>query len=225
MGRRHSQLAQRGSEVMSNPPSPDDEDDASCLSYFSSFNRQSFETGDPSTAEAAAQHDSEISPSSRPSGVEKVPHPPMRSTLTPINVALPSAAELLHQQQLHQQQRKQRRRSGNRPQAAETPPPKAPSPTNPFALNTGPIASLISQHHHSLQTQLRQVVSQSPAIPTIVLQPVLMNLTQEQQLVAARLQEQFFGIVSNAGQNGQGPLAVVAPNLQSLTSPSYRPPL
>ena len=199
---------------MSHPPSPDqdDTDEASCLSYFSSFNRQSFETTDPHQA-------SEI-PDDRN---DRVPHPPMRSTITPINIALPSPSDVQAARPHADRKRRKQLNSaaqsggGGSPSNTIRSSPKGTSASpNPFALNAGPIASLVAQHNHTMLSQLRATPVQSPAIPTIVLQPTLMLLSQEQQVVAAQLQERFFTIISMAGQNGQGPLAVVAPNLQSL---------
>lgn len=179
--------------------SPQDDDDASCLSYFSSFNRQSFETGE--THSTVVDHTEEL---------EKVPHPPMRSTITPINIALP-VGDL----------RPAPKPSRNRRTPKNVSPKTSPSPTsNPLSITTGPIASLVAQHNHSLQHQFKSVSSTSAPMPTIVLQPVLLNLTPEQQLLAAQLQERFFSIVSQAGQNGQGPLAIVAPNLHQVMTGS-----
>ena len=215
----------------------DDLDDASCLSYFSSFNRQSFETTDAPPGDITHPTSNNMTtPNAWDSAVDgpgKVPHPPMRSTITPINIALPHPSDV-QQLAMRKQTRTRKNNPNGNPLAASsgggrrsgeggTPPggakPHTPTPgaANPFALTTGPIASLVAQHNHTTLAQLKATPLCSPPIPTIVLQPTVMNLTREQQVIAAQLQEQFFAIIANAGQNAQGPLAVVAPNLSALS--------
>lgn len=215
----------------SSPENVDDLDDSSYLSYFSSFNRQSFETKDGTDASQATHAEPlppELTVSGPPGTDDRVPHPPMRSTITPINITLPPPD--VHAAQIAAMKRTRGRRGGGGGGGSagaankNSTPPKAPgTPTpNPYVLSSGPIASLINQHNHTMASHLQRAAQSSDPnsqpIPTVVLQPVLMALTHEQQVAAAQLQEQFFQLVSNIGQNGQGPLAVVAPNLNSLAA-------
>lgn len=177
----------------------DEEDSEATLSYFSSFNRQSFEA-DGTTAQQQA-HDAPVAvvadflhDDSEPQK-QRVPHPPMRSTLTPINIPLPSKS----------------------PPAAEPKQDRRRTPTgkksNPLQISSGSVATIVQQHCNSMVQSLASMPSAGqPVIPTIVMQPVLMGLTQQQQLHAAQLQENFFGLIKNAGQTA--PLVVVTPNLQ-----------
>eukprot|EP00672_Neobodo_designis_P020852 CAMPEP_0174828706 /NCGR_PEP_ID=MMETSP1114-20130205/1493_1 /TAXON_ID=312471 /ORGANISM="Neobodo designis, Strain CCAP 1951/1" /LENGTH=303 /DNA_ID=CAMNT_0016062429 /DNA_START=35 /DNA_END=946 /DNA_ORIENTATION=- len=216
----------------------EDEDDASCLSYFSSFNRQSFETGNnesaPPASDAAPSHElpAELS--------GKAPHPPMRSTITPITIAIPPG-DLTQPAQTRRRSKRggaRNRKSGSSspnqtPTAggnSSAPTPAAPSPSMPSSQTPptmppmNPIAQLVQQHNHTMAAQLSTTGQNGgTAIPTILLQPLLVNLTPEQQQVAAQMQDQFFRLITDIGRNSPSPLSVIAPNpavLQSAPAPS-----
>ena len=206
----------------------DETDDVSCLSYFSSFNRQSFETGN--TEQPAGQPDGTTATElpSELRGDGKVPHPPMRSTITPIAIAIPAGDV---SQQPASRRRSKRGGARNRKSEGSSPSqtptalgstPSAPSPSQPSSQTppvispANPIAQLVHQHNQSVATQLRTTQSTGTPIPTILLQPLLVNLTPEQQQVAAQLQDQFFRLITNIGQNSPSPLSIIAPNPAAL---------
>jgi hypothetical protein len=197
----------------------DETDDASCLSYFSSFNRVSFETG---TNDAVPQHGGEPVPHEAPtpadSDLRGVPHPPMRSTITPIAIAIPAPNIT---PPVATPTRKSRKRT-TPSKKSDTSPPITPMPP---AVTTGPVAALVQQHNHTMASQLSAAGSMGgEAIPTIILQPQLVNLTPHQQQVAAQLQDQFFRYINNVGQHSASPLAVIAPNPAALQTPPIPSP-